>query len=438
MSARDYALHQLDRQDLPAWPPNLARWPQRREPPTEPLDPRDANLARRIYVGVIKNLLLLQHLISHYAQRPPRKIDPLVQKVLTVALYQLRYLTRVPASAAVNEAVEQTRRLGLARSAPFVNAILRRALRDPNVPLPGPDRPREFAQLTLSHPPALVDRLISQFGNEQMLAFCRHSNSEPPLILRLGPTTTIANLPKPENVRLLPHHHPNMAIAYGATRSTLAAWAAANLAQPQDPTSAAVAALCQIAPGMRVLDRCCGSGTKTIQLAAQVGPTGHVLAVDPAPARYDALRQTLAQLHIIHVQVAQAAMLNEIPGSSETNFDRILLDVPCSNSGVLARRPEARYTQDPRRLASLTKLQDAILDDTTPRLAKSGLLIFSTCSIWPEENRARIERLLKSQQQFELLSEQTTLPSPFPPTGDPTTDDPQYHDAGYIAVLRKN
>ena len=150
--------------------------------------------------------------------------------------------------------------------------------------------------------------------------------------------------------------------------------------------------------------------------------------MDPAEPRCETLRQTLARRQITNATVHCAAWLKDIPDLP--HFDAILADVPCSNSGVLARRPEARYHQTPAALASLAKLQDMILDDTAPFLKPGGRLVYSTCSVWPEENRHRVDAFLMRHPDYTLESDQSTLPS-F--DADPT----RYHDGGYVAVLRR-
>src|SRR5688500_13642170 len=166
MSARDFALITLDAKRLPHWPEMQLRASRAEHPPpSPPADPRDRALAEQITIGVIKNLLHLQHLISHYAERPLNKIDALAQKILAIGLYQLRFLTRIPASAAVDEAVEQSRRFGRHRATGFINAVLRKATREPNVPLPDKnDDPVGYAELVLSHPRELFAGLSQLFG----------------------------------------------------------------------------------------------------------------------------------------------------------------------------------------------------------------------------------------------------------------------------------
>ena len=135
---------------------------------------------------------------------------------------------------------------------------------------------------------------------------------------------------------------------------------------------------------------------------------------------------------IENVTVHPVGMLRDLPSIGQDSFDRILIDVPCSNSGVLARRPEARYAQDERSLRSLEQLQHDILDDTAPCLVPGGLLVYSTCSVWPQENEDQVRAFIAGHADYELHHSRTTLPSFH------QTDPSRYHDGGFVAVLRRN
>lgn len=427
MNARDFALHLLDQKTLPGWA--MRPRPVEAGPPLPPADPRDYALAENIAVGVVKNLIHLQMLVGHYSGRPLADINPLVQKILAVGMYQLRFLDRVPEHAAVDEAVNQTKRMKMERAAGFVNAVLRNILRDPVVkpPLPTAQQdPRRYAELVLSCPPVLYNRLVTLMGPADALKLCRLNNEETPTLVRLTPGVTIGDLAA-DGVRITPHERPGMAVVDGANQRHFADWSERNLAQVQDATAAAVVDEMDVRPGMRVMDRCSGMGTKTMQLVAAVGNTGHVTAVDPAAARATALRKLLKHRGISHVTVIQQALLGK-PG--EKLFDRILVDAPCSNSGVLSRRPEARFAQDDDALRSVEALQDSILADTSAHVAPGGLLVYSTCSIWPSENRGRVDSFVKHRPDFKLVTDRVTLPSL---DGEPA----KHHDGGYFAVLEK-
>ena len=584
MNARDYALHLLAAKPLPglkdlsrsqaarALP--SARDPGRSHEGAVPSDPRDRALGEAIAVGVVKNLLRLHRLIEHFSGRRLAQIDPAVAAVAAIGLYQLRYLDRIPPSAAVDQAVEQIKRLGQPHAAGFVNAVLRKATRQADPAPPDPRAyPLAYAEAELSHPKVLCERFLSLLRSicesiaprqaapdeaapdeaaygadpsradppcadppradpryadahalrspatdpsnstaqgpdapgpaalgaekfdetERLFAWCRHNNSEPPTIVRLFAGARIEQLTgeyltrepltgdapaleKPAGpgfsaLGVAPHEMPGMVVVTGAGRRDFAGFADAGLAQVQDPTAAGVIDRMQLGPGMRVLDRCCGVGTKTLQLAAAVGPTGSVVAVDPAGHRLEVLDASLRNLKLTNVRTVRRRWIesplkhvaSDTPSDARppetrdavavaktagrdaaersdansaatpafvSSFDRVLLDVPCSNSGVLRRRPEARYAQDDRCIAAVCALQRQILADTAGAVAPGGLLVYSTCSIWPKENRKQINRFLKRYADFELQNDYLTLPS----AGD---DPAQYHDGGYVAVLRR-
>jgi 16S rRNA (cytosine967-C5)-methyltransferase len=424
MNARDYALAKLDRLSLPGWPAH-ALPPAAAHRATPPTDLRELALAEQLYIGVLKNLLLLQHLTAHFTRRPLHKLDPAVQKILSLGLYQLRFLNRIPASAAVSEAVEQCRRMRQPHAVGLVNASLRGATRQPHVPLSPREDAEAHAEIQLSHPRELFARLRAIRGDDWALAACIHNNSEPPTILRLGASASVDML----GVGAQPHEQPGYVVVHGARKKELALWAQSGLAQVQDPTAGKVVSLLPLSPGMVVLDRCCGVGTKSLQLAQSVGSSGRVVAIDPAPARCQALRSSCAALGISTVQVYESETVPPLAAGRPEHFDLALLDLPCSNSGVLARRPEARYTQTPQRLESLRRLQMQIVEDTLPTIRAGGCLAYSTCSIWPEENQEQLQRILHAHPQWQLIHEEVTLPSC-------TTTDSHYHDGGYLALLR--
>ena len=463
MDARDFAVLTLDEKRLPGQP----RQAFKRRSPTPPSDPRDRALGETIVIGVVKNLRLLETLLIHHASRPLDQVDPRARLVLLTALYQLRFLDRVPDHAVVTEAVRQTRSLnepGFAKAAGFVNAILREALREGDVPLPSrEDDPASYAEIVLSHPRPLVEQLIGLLGEADMLRFCEHDQRTPPTLVRLvgdharedllarkitketpvspasagvGDDVAFDENPEPDliasRVSVRPHEQPGIVVVEGAKQADFAHWSQAGIAQVQDATSAAVVAPLDVQPGMTVLDRCCGVGTKTQQLAEQVGPTGRVYAVDALGSRVNTLRRLASRRpDLSNVTAKRAEWTAELPDDWPTAYDRILIDAPCSNSGVLARRPEARYAQHAAAYADLAALQRDILADTWPRLAEGGLLAYATCSVWPGENGQIVRDFLVGRDDAEIVAEHAYLPS-F------ETDDPaRYRDGGYVAVLRK-
>ena len=162
-----------------------------------------------------------------------------------------------------------------------MNAILRRATREPAPPTPGAaENPREHARLALSHPPELFDHLAALFGAADALRFCEHDQRRPPTILRLAPGVSIDAL-QADGITLTPHVHPGMVVVQPTPHALLREWSEKGIAQAQDPTSADVVEQCDLRPGISILDRCCGLGTKTIQMREKLGDAGQIIAIDP-------------------------------------------------------------------------------------------------------------------------------------------------------------
>ncbi|MGA2584101.1 MAG: transcription antitermination factor NusB [Tepidisphaeraceae bacterium] len=423
MNARDWALLELDRRRLPGWPEHCLHAGHHRPP----ADPRDRGLSEQITIGVIKNLFLLEHQLAHFSGQEVEHVEPLVKKIMVIGLYQLGFLEGIPPAPAVNEAVNQAKRFGRPRAAGFVNAVLRNATRQPPAPLPdAASEPREYARVALSHPLELFDKLSGLLGPERALDFCRHDNAQPPTLLRLFPGADLPALSGP-SITVTPHERPGIFVVEGAMRADFARWAEEGIGQVQDASSARVVDYLDVRPGHRVMDRCAGLGTKTIQMAERLEGSGELFAVDPAEYRCRALRNLIERRQLNNIQVFQTPRTSDLPPGE---FDRILVDVPCSNSGVLSRRPEARYNQDAKAIQSLVQLQERILEDTLPRLANGGTMIYSTCSIWPEENHDLIARLVDRHPEIEMTQCEAMLP--VLPTPAPTA----YHDGGFFAVLR--
>ncbi|MGF1632916.1 MAG: RsmB/NOP family class I SAM-dependent RNA methyltransferase, partial [Phycisphaerae bacterium] len=343
--------------------------------------------------------------------------------------------------AAVDEAVNQARRFRLASAAGFVNAVLRKAAlaqvdTPPELQPPDAADARRHAEFVLSHPPALFDRIRKLVAtDEAALALCRHNNAEPPTLVRLSPGTDPAALAG-EGLEVLRHEQAGIAVVVGGKQRHFAAWAEAGLAQVQDATSAKLGQLIDAKPGMRVLDRCCGNGTKTFQILEMMGHDGEVLAVDADAKRIERLQQSLAKRGCAGRGGAgvTARHAGEVDADTDGLFDRILIDAPCSNSGVLPRRPEAKYRQDARRLASLAELQRDILKNTLGLLAPGGKLIYLTCSLWPEENEAVADALGQLRPDLEEVARHRVMPS----FGEgPVNRQETYRDGGFGVVFRR-
>ena len=423
LSARDAALLRIDTLSLPGW-----RARSIKRPPRGKLqDVRDEALAETLYVGVIKNLILLQKLIEHHSGKRLKQIDPAVQKVIALAIYQIRFLTRIPAHAAVDEAVEQTKRLKLGRADAFVNAVLRKAASDKEW-MPESTNMIEQCEILHSHPAELVKMLAKVVRPSDLIAVCQQHNAEPPTLLRLRAELDTSELLR-GGVEIAPHEVKGFAVVRGATRADFADWADRGLAQVQDAGTATLVRQLPLKNGQSVLDRCCGHGTKTLQLSERVGVKGTVTAMDSSVERVASLQRTLKRREILNVTTRIESTI-AAAGIEPESFDLVLIDSPCSNSGVLGRRPEARYRQTTKHLESLALAQRELLNDSAPAVSVGGHLAYMTCSVWPEENERVVEWFIRKHKNFALAM---TASHQLKAAESPL----RYRDGGFLAVFRR-
>jgi 16S rRNA (cytosine967-C5)-methyltransferase len=311
------------------------------------LDSRDAGLASDIVFGALRRRGELDALIGKYSKRAVEKLDPAVRIALEMALYQIRFLDRVPGHAAVNDSVELARRAGKASAAAFVNAILRRAIREP---LEVPE--------TLSTPAWLLARWTAQYGADTALAIARASLNPPERFIRVG------NAQPPEGAE--PTDVPGcFRLAHGD----------AGAFRFQDIGSQAVVPLLRLEPGQTFLDVCASPGNKTAQ------------------ALETSIKSTACDLHLSRARLLLPLGIPIVtldatqPLPFARTFDRILVDGPCSGTGTLARNPEIKWRLRPADILDLQKRQIAILRNALDRLASGGQLVYSTCSLEREENQ---------------------------------------------------
>jgi 16S rRNA (cytosine967-C5)-methyltransferase len=291
------------------------------------LDSRDAGLAAEIVLGSLRRQAQLDFLIEHFSARTASRLDPEVRLALRMGIYQLRHLDRVPAHAAVNQSVELVKRARKRSAAGLVNTVLRKVHRSP---IPWPDRATE-----LSHPAWLLERWDRHFGPETATTIAR------------------ANLATPET-------HLRAPDARG--------W------RIQDIGSQSIVPLLGLAPGQSFLDLCAAPGNKTAQ-ALEYGV--RAVACDCHWSRLRLMKGLGCELVVLD---------GTAPLPFACRFDRILVDAPCSGTGTLAHNPEIKWRLQPARLRELHDLQVKLLRNALERLAPGGRLVYSTCSLEPEEN----------------------------------------------------
>jgi len=329
---------------------------------TGALEARDAALAEELVLGTLRWQAQLDWLIGQISGRDPVRLDPEVRVALRLGIYQLRHLDRIPPHAAVHESVELVKRSGRGFAAGFVNAVLRKVGRDPVV---FPD-----LAIELSHPAWLLERWERFYGREAAVAIARANLRRPETYVRVP-----AGASPPEGLVLEPTEVP------GCYR--LLEGRAAGL-RIQDIGSQAVVGLLELEPGMTLLDVCAAPGNKTAQ-ALESGC--RVVACDLHLSR-------LRRMKDLGCSLVAADAARGLP--FRTRFERILLDVPCSGTGTLARNPEIKWRLRPQKLVELHALQVSLLRNALELLAPGGLLLYVTCSLEPEENDEVLREVLGS------------------------------------------
>ena len=419
-------------------------------------DDRDRALVTEISTGTLRWLGALDRVIEQVAGRPSERLDDEVLTVLRLGAYQLLYLDRVPAAAAVHESVNLVRRVGKASASGLVNAVLRgiAAIVDapPLPPEPGPSDTREarlaYLSVTCSHPRWLVGRWVDRRGFLRTVEWVRFNNTPPALTLRANrlrtTTAALARRLAEHEVRTVPTRFaPDGLRVLGGNPLRTPLWAR-GLFLVQDEASQLVAELTAAQPGERVLDACAAPGGKTTAIAAAMGQTGSLVASDLRPARVRLLRETLEQTGATGVRIVRLDLGQ--PPPFQPVFDCVLVDVPCSGLGIIRRDPEIRWRRQPVDLARFARDQLTMVSHASRVVRPGGRLVYATCSSEPEENEEVVDAFLADHPDFEPVHPNQLRP-PLPQGLRDTIDDhgrlstsPDVHglEAFFAAVLRRH
>ena len=367
---------------------------------TSHVKPADAALATEITLGVLRWRRLLDFLLERHLKKTISRLDLPVILALRMGLYQLRLLDKIPVRAAINESVELVKSARKTSAATLVNAVLRKAASEAQSPAEvflAPDLPLgERLAILHSHPPWLVERWLARFGEEKTVALLRANNETPKLSCAMQDFSqceeVLSSVAK-AGLRTQPGLLLGNAFSVsGGSPARTEAFRAGQISI-QDEASQAVPLLLAVQGGNRVLDLCAAPGGKTAALIRAAGNTGVVIAADRHAHRLAAMCVQLKRLaagkaHLVELDAEQ-------PLPFQGQFDRILLDAPCSGTGTLARHPEIRWRLESNQLAESHKHQARMLCMALLQLAPGGKLVYSTCSIEPEENEEVVDEVLR-------------------------------------------
>ncbi|MGB8031228.1 MAG: 16S rRNA (cytosine(967)-C(5))-methyltransferase RsmB [Terracidiphilus sp.] len=367
------------------------------------LSPADRHLATTLVLGVLRWQILLDEQLRTLIKKPKAKLDREVSIALRMGAFQLRFLDRVPAHAAIDESVELTKRSGHRFATGLVNAVLRKFA----AAGPAHEIPEESASelaLAYAHPAWLVERWTRFYGLDAARQICQHGQAQPARTIRLvNPAAETELL----TAGLTLEPEAMLTSARSVTSGDVTATAAfrEGRARIQDEGSQLIAELAACSGNAlnqdqeKILDACAAPGGKTLILAER-NPQARILACESNPRRLSEFRERLAACAgSVECRLANATVLNE-----ESAFDLVLADVPCSGTGTLGRNPEIRHRLRPEDLPRHAERQRAILSAALRSLRPRGHVVYSTCSLEPEENEQVVAAVLAENQNARQVS----------------------------------
>lgn len=419
----------------------------------DPLSPADTALAAELTIGVSRHRLTCEHIAARFYRGRWAGLRLPIRVILALGVYQLCWLDRIPDHAVVDQAVRQARRLGRG-TASIVNAVLRQVARcrtriapPPNAPdarrylplderrgclfseniFPDPARrPLEHLVAVTSHPPWLVERWHRRFKPAVCRQICDAGSRRPPLVLRpnvrrTGAATLLRRLTEAGHAADLIDDNRAVCL-HGPTCASDLAEIREGLCQPQDATAQTALRLSPPRPGDLVVDLCAGVGTKTTQAAEMMDDRGTVIATDANESKLASISSAAERLGLTIIQPTPMHQLDAAIARAGKPPDVILVDAPCLNTGVLARRPEARYRASQKNLQEIVDIQAGLLRQAIEMTGQHTRIIYSTCSLEVEENENQVQAFCAALAEWQSLKQAFTLPD-------------QTRDGGFAAVL---
>lgn len=420
----------------------------------------DAHLATELALGVLRWRLTLHRLLRPFVRADWQRLHPVLADALLLAAYQLWMLDRIPAHAAVSQSVALAKASCGRQTGNLANAVLRNMLRQltaqhlpidqlpedsqslwrdaatglrfdrPVWPDPG-ERPLDHLAITTSHPLKVVKRWVDNFGLEAARGICRTNQHRPPIVVRPNPLRCSAQSLQAtlaeEGVSASLHAQPGLLVLQGPVSLRRLRTFSDGLFQPQDATASQAVCAGWPRPGELILDLCAAPGGKATQAAELMHDQGTVLACDVSEPKLARVQANAQRLGLRAVRCTLAGQLKGL--LDQLSAPRlVIVDVPCSNTGVLSRRPEARYRFTGRRLEKLVRQAEELLATATRLADPAGRVVYATCSIEPEENERLVQGFCQRDRRWRLADSRLTLPHA-------GTDATQWQDGGYWALL---
>ncbi len=375
-------------------------------------DARDSAFILELVNGTLRNRSRLDWALNQLSLQPIHKTDPSTRNILRLGAYQLLFLDRVPASAAVNTAAELAKSRG--KKPGYVNGLLRNLDRKrSSIVYPGPEDPVKQLAVLYSHPEWLVGRWVRRFGLEQATSLLRENNHAAPLVVRANSLKTTRTELKTALASLgiesreTPYSPSGIELLSSPGLRSLPAYDQGWF-MVQDEAAQLIGFLLSPLPGEAVLDACAAPGGKATHLAELMQNRGTVVALESDGARMPRIRENSLRLCASIVEAVQG----DAGDFHEGRFDKILIDAPCSGLGVLRRHPDGRWHKREQMIGERAALQRRILENCAGLLKPGGALVYATCTTEPEENEDVIGDFLERHREFALDDPRPFLPPP--------------------------
>lgn len=402
----------------------------------------DKALLYEIVHGVVRWMGRLDWILNGFYKGTFSKAIPNLKNGLRVALYQIMFLDRVPDYSAVNEAVEFVKKLQGTKPAGLTNAVLRNIIRSKDsIRYPDPDEDLiGYLSAYYSHPSWMVKRYVERFGRNETEELLFANNEKPYLTLRLNALRVqpeeFKTLLESVNLRFSPGKYlPEFFKLQNLTNITAWEYFTRGYFNVQDESAGLACRLLDVSDGMQVLDLCAAPGGKTAYIAALMHNTGKIVALDRFESRLKLLRRNMQRLGMSSVQTVETDALEY----NENHFDRVLADVPCTGSGTLTKKPDIKWKKDLFTLREMNDIQYKLLCKAGELVKPGGVVVYSTCSIEPEENKDIVEKFISNNPDFHLDSAQGRFPDEILDENGCIQTFPQRHkmDGAFAAKLVK-
>jgi 16S rRNA (cytosine967-C5)-methyltransferase len=367
----------------------------------------DRSLTQEIVLGVLRNLIYIDFSLEKLSGKVLSKLDLEVLISLRIGFYQIYYLSKIPNHAIVNDSVNLVKLHKKASASGFVNAVLRKVAREKEALKQTPLGDYKEIALKFSHPAWLIKKWVNAFGEQETIELARANNSPPPVYFRINKLKT--------NIKDLSERLIKTGIEFSSNPlvegaflvisdkdNALLKFAAQGLIHIQDAASQMIANLLDAKAGMQVFDTCAAPGGKTTLIASQMDNKGLIIAGDFYLSRVKLIRENAKRLGVKIIFPICYDAKESLPTNSK--FDRVLIDAPCSGTGTLKHNPEIKLRLSEDKILELSHLQSVILNNCALQVKVYGKLVYSTCSLEYEENEGVIEKFLSNNSDFRILA----------------------------------